>query len=50
MQTIVSDNRIETFLDDNLIKVGEIILEILDNIQIIGERILKTEMTVVPKV
>ena len=46
LQTIVSDIRIETFLEDNLIKVGEIISEILDGTQI-TELILETEMTMV---
>ena len=31
LQTIASDVRIAIFLEDNLTKVGEIILEILDN-------------------
>ena len=47
LQTIVSDVRTEIFLEDNLIKVREIILEILDNIQTTGEMILETDMIMV---
>ena len=46
LQTIVSDIRIETFLEDSPTKVGEIISEILDGIQT-TEMILETEMTMV---
>ena len=40
--------RIENFLEDNIIKVGEIISEILDDIQITGEMILETDLIMVP--
>ena len=46
LQTIVSDIRKETFLEDSPTKVGEIISEILDSIQT-TEMILETEMTMV---
>ena len=45
LQTIVSDVKIETFLEDSPTKVGEIISEILDGIQT-TEMILETEMTI----
>ena len=45
-QTIVSENRIETFLADNLIKVGEISLsETSDNIQITVVMSIEIEIT-----
>ena len=44
LQTIASDVRTEVFLEDNQIKVGEIILEIPNDTQT-TELILDTEMT-----
>ena len=45
-KTIVSGDRIETSLTDNLIKVGEILLsEISDHIQIIDAMSLEIEIT-----